>query len=415
MGSAPDEETVLWSPKSSNLMGGVQSSQNVESTPAPPPPGPFHDQSAPPEHYDMWQHISDELTPTTKMMLRRTSTFFRDNISFRQGEETRMLLEEEIAGDLELLKWSYQEKRWDCTTETSRIVAYKGNLDAFKWLHTERKCPLDERVFIAGVKSNNVDLVAYLISIKCPLDLFVALVTAAEESTVEMLKLLQDLNPDPKFLQAAARQAAGLGKLDNLKYLFTLTFQVDADMCTQASYHGQLAALQWLHEQANVPWNTWTLAMAARNGYSSIVKYLLDQGCPSDKWACAEAAYHGRLGTLAYLRIRGVEWDEWTIMMAQRGGQNTVVNWALSAGCPAPANPEPLDVWYESNHTMQWYIENNLWEFIQGRIVVFRNGFYKGKKGRVLHLQGSTTAYHTSFDGQIHYMSNRMIVLSYTY
>ena len=104
--------------------------------------------------------------------------------------------------------------------------------------------------------------------------------------------------------------------------------------CCQAAYSGNLALLRWLREEKKFDWNQRTLNAAAEHGHLHIVKYCIEQKCPTNQLACVSAAEHGHLDILKYLHENGAPWDSRTCFYARKNNHLECLLYALDNRCP---------------------------------------------------------------------------------
>jgi len=89
------------------------------------------------------------------------------------------------------------------------------------------------------------------------------------------------------------------------------------------------------------------VVMPARKGYFEILKWSMDNGCPTTEWTCAEASIGGQFEVLKYLRSLDppCPWNKMTCLYAKKLGYNDMLSWALESGCPpyVPTKKNPND------------------------------------------------------------------------
>lgn len=72
-------------------------------------------------------------------------------------------------GQLEILKWLWEEKEGVFNDIVFALAPESGNLELCKWLY-ENGCPTSSSAYIFAIDSGSIDIVRYLIDIKCPYD-----------------------------------------------------------------------------------------------------------------------------------------------------------------------------------------------------------------------------------------------------
>jgi hypothetical protein len=104
--------------------------------------------------------------------------------------------------------------------------------------------------------------------------------------------------------------------------------------CGEAARSGNLELLRWLRVEKKFDWNCWTIENAASCGHLHIVKYCMEQKCPSCRFACAFAARSGHLDILKYLHETGAPWDSRTCAYSRERNHLECLIYALDNRCP---------------------------------------------------------------------------------
>jgi len=104
--------------------------------------------------------------------------------------------------------------------------------------------------------------------------------------------------------------------------------------CGEAARSGNLELLRWLRVERKFDWNCWTIENAASCGHLHIVKYCVEQKCPSCRFACAFAARSGHLDILKYLHETGAPWDSRTCAYSRERNHLECLLYALDNRCP---------------------------------------------------------------------------------
>lgn len=123
------------------------------------------------------------------------------------------------------------------------------------------------------------------------------------------------------------RTAVCLGRLDLVKWVHPLGFEINAVPCGLAAAAGHAEILVWLRK-AGYPWDWNTCRLAARFGHLEILEYAFDGGCEWKKSATNEAIKHGRIEVLEW----ALEKNLFDKKKLQRGacdlGNAEVLEWA---------------------------------------------------------------------------------------
>jgi hypothetical protein len=130
--------------------------------------------------------------------------------------------------------------------------------------------------------------------------------------------------------------AAKNGYLEVFKWLkeHDITYMCwDDHVHTYAAKYGHFKLLEWIQEQGVEFTDTWICAQAAKGNHLNILKWLRAQGCPWDVWTCAYAAKKGHVNILKWLRKQNAPWDWWTFNYAAKGGDVRTLKWLKKRNC----------------------------------------------------------------------------------
>ena len=123
---------------------------------------------------------------------------------------------------------------------------------------------------------------------------------------------------DGKTTIAAIKQ----GNVEMLKYCLENDCPTSSIVCERAAENGHLECLKYLREVAGAPWDKNTVLGAAENAHLHILKYLVEGRYPYfQASACARTARSGHLECLKYLHeFAKLPWDHETGEGAASGG-----------------------------------------------------------------------------------------------
>ena len=123
---------------------------------------------------------------------------------------------------------------------------------------------------------------------------------------------------DGKTTIAAIKQ----GNVEMLKYCLENDCPTSSIVCERAAENGHLECLKYLREVAGAPWDKNTVLGAAENAHLHILKYLVEGRYPYfQASACARTARSGHLECLKYLHeVAKLPWDHETGEGAASGG-----------------------------------------------------------------------------------------------
>jgi hypothetical protein len=149
----------------------------------------------------------------------------------------------------------------------------------------------------------------------------------------------------------AIAAAAGYGQIAMCQHLRSIGCDWDTNACTEAARCGRIDMLRWLREHG-CPWTVSEVCIqAARNGHSSILDFIIEQGevlntelltdALNQAGACSE------LRTAQWLRQHGADWPavlsyhepDWPgLEYSVRQWCDDVLAWARAEGCTSPTS-----------------------------------------------------------------------------
>jgi len=109
----------------------------------------------------------------------------------------------------------------------------------------------------------------------------------------------------------------------------------DENPINEAAKSGDLDLLIRLRE--TFEWNEKTFTIAARFGHLNILRYLYENGCPSNWDAGAWITVNGHLECLKYLYEKGYEFNEYHTRNVSSNGHLECLRFLYENGCPISA------------------------------------------------------------------------------
>ena len=172
------------------------------------------------------------------------------------------------------------DQAWFCEQ-----VATTNKLELLKWAREVKHCEWDEWTIIEAARKGNLEILKYCFDNGCPYDEEKACRYAAIEGNLDCLRFLFDkVKPSRKAEEEAAQQAAAFGHINILKYLVEerkISDEVKLLCVANAAGYGRLDCLQYLVEEAKAPLNYWQHVACARYyEHTDCLNYLLEKGCP---------------------------------------------------------------------------------------------------------------------------------------
>ena len=183
----------------------------------------------------------------------------------------------------------------------SEQVTGTNRLEFLKWAREVKHCKWDEWTIIEAARKGNLEILKYCFDNGCPYDEEKACRYAAIEGNLDCLRFLFDkVKPSRKTEKEAAGDAACNGCVEILKY-FVEERKISDDAVKTAcvagaANYGQLDCLKYLVEEAKVPLNDLRYVACARyKEHTDCLYYLLEKGCPEPTDE-QYAAFKNRIG-----------------------------------------------------------------------------------------------------------------------
>lgn len=154
----------------------------------------------------------------------------------------------------------------------------------------------------------------------------------------------------------ATAEAASRGYSHMLEWLLEqgCPWKVTTEEMLKAVERGCLTTVK-LASEKGCKWDIWTCYTAALNGHFDIFQWALANGCPcDDTFTTANLAQNGELETLKVARKYLCPWDERTCANAAENGHLEVLKWAKENGCP-------WDEWTCTNAAANGHLEVLRW------------------------------------------------------
>uniref|UniRef100_A0A6C0CAU7 Uncharacterized protein n=1 Tax=viral metagenome TaxID=1070528 RepID=A0A6C0CAU7_9ZZZZ len=226
--------------------------------------------------------------------------------------------------DVNILKWLLDDGHISPDINISKKIAWSGNLECLQFLYRNKFPVLDKDVFARAVRGQNVEMIKWLHSLRCPFDKS-ATKAAAGMSNPEMIKI--------RFSVAI------------LKLLVEWGCELDNEVCSLAAYHGDLEMLQYLYG-CGCKLDETVLQRASTNGHLHIIIWARRQGCHWNSLVCYYTVCWHHLDVLKWLR--GVDrqkydeyseeteicpWDEQVCIYAIRYCHIDILKFAIENGC----------------------------------------------------------------------------------
>lgn len=109
----------------------------------------------------------------------------------------------------------------------------------------------------------------------------------------------------------------------------------DTDICSNAGKMGDLPYLQWLRGVTKCSWDWNTCKLAIVNGHFDLLKWALENGCPSHEYLSLYACSFCRLDVLEWFHIKGYTILQEIYSESLRTGNFEVFEWAIKNKIPS--------------------------------------------------------------------------------
>ena len=167
----------------------------------------------------------------------------------------------------------------------SEQVTGTNRLECLKWAREVKHCKWDEWTIFEAARKGNLEILKYCFDNGCPYDEEKACRYAAIEGNLDCLRFLFDkVKPSRKAEKEAAGEAACNGCVEILKYFVEerkISVAAKYDCVGTAVMNGQLDCLKYLVEEAKAPFKDSNFIACARYYEEpECLNYLLENGCP---------------------------------------------------------------------------------------------------------------------------------------
>lgn len=174
-----------------------------------------------------------------------------------------------VNNHLHILKWSYDFGF--CLGQNIFVYAVKSrNIDMLKWLYSETEYYWNNNIALEAIKINNMEIINWLYNSGCPFDKRTSLL-AIKLNNLEIIKWLH--NNRISFHKKVTSIASKTGNLKIFTWLIENNYKISSDTILQAVLYEKLLIINWLF-------------------YNTELDIQL---------VCYEASFHGKIEILKYL------------------------------------------------------------------------------------------------------------------
>ena len=177
-------------------------------------------------------HHKDVFVSHVLPKLNRNDRFFFSKVN-SESEDVLVYAGVDVSGvnvtecsSISTLEWAWNHYPWG--KKDGRVidqtlfcvqVAATNKLEFLKWAREEKHCEWDKWTIKVAVVIDNLEMLKYCFSNNCPYDEEESCIHAAADGKLDCVRFLFDkVKPSRETEEKAARQAAGKGRIDILKY-----------------------------------------------------------------------------------------------------------------------------------------------------------------------------------------------------
>ncbi|GFH53376.1 hypothetical protein CTEN210_09852 [Chaetoceros tenuissimus] len=273
--------------------------------------------------------------------------------------------------------------------EICMIAALEGRKDIVtmgKTFGVNLAARINDEVMGEIAAKGDLEMVQLLLGLEMILNCFPAIIgsvidNSAQHGHINILKwLFNDISNGKRRDSIVKRKSESMflaasesGHLDIIKWGKDIAKLESYEFCKYGAFcnalkGGHISLVRWYRGQ-DVPFDEYTLPLAAESRKIALLEYLLEYECPNDnpltcasvfssesekyqeslhvlQWlreqhntpwdesTCYKAAETGNIDALKWARENGCPWDEGTLCAAAKMGHFHIVNYCLENGCP---------------------------------------------------------------------------------
>jgi hypothetical protein len=209
-------------------------------------------------------------------------------------------------------------------------IAAGGSIPALEMVSKKGMFKPDS-LFRSASRNGHQDVLKWAIERGCPWH-FLTCSEAAWGGHLDLLKWAIQ-NGAPHESSKVSGTAARRGHFEVVKwYSETYGWEWDDTTCFEAAGIGRLDILKWAREHG-APWGVMTCSRAALGGHLEVLQWARDNGAPWNEWTCSSAARHGHLEVLKWAIANGAPRGNLMLMwgVATCNGRKEVMEWMESA------------------------------------------------------------------------------------
>jgi hypothetical protein len=176
-------------------------------------------------HKDVFvSHVLPKLNRNDRFFFSKVNSESEDVLAYAGVDVSGVNVTE--CSSISTLEWAWNHYPWG--KKDGRVidqtlfcvqVAATNKLEFLKWAREEKHCEWDKWTIKVAVVIDNLEMLKYCFSNNCPYDEEESCIHAAADGKLDCVRFLFDkVKPSRETEEKAARQAAGKGRIDILRY-----------------------------------------------------------------------------------------------------------------------------------------------------------------------------------------------------
>jgi len=246
-------------------------------------------------HKDVFAaHVLPKLNTTDRWFFSEANSESQGVLEYAGVDISKLCVSVHVCSSISTLEWAWNNMSWGKKDTKGRVVdqawfcakvALTNKLEFLKWAREVKHCEWNERTINATVRTGNLEMLKYCFSNGCPYNEERSCRQAAWLGHLDCLRFLfGKVKPSRDTEKDSAIQAACGGHMEILKYFVEerkIPEVVKVSCVTNAARYGHLDCINYLVEEAKVPLLTsHYIACARYYEHHECENYLLAKGSP---------------------------------------------------------------------------------------------------------------------------------------
>ena len=181
-------------------------------------------------HKDIFAaHVLPKLNTTDRYFFSDANSASWGVLEYAGVDISKLCCSVHVCSSISTLEWAWNNMPpWGKKRQSGRVidqawfceqVAATNKLEFLKWAREVKQCEWDEETITVAADVGNLEMLKYCFSNNCPYDEEESCIHAAADGKLDCVRFLFDkVKPSRETEEKAARQAAGKGRIDILRY-----------------------------------------------------------------------------------------------------------------------------------------------------------------------------------------------------